>query len=405
VVVRAGRYSPFSIDIAGSPGSPFTVRAAETEAVVIEGTPSEASTITITGGAAFVTVQGLTVTGTTGHRSAGVLVESIAGGPITLRDLVVTENAGFGINVYDSEDVLVESSELMHNGTGIQVIHDGAGVVIRGNDIHDNDRMIRNTASPSHDDYGADGVALVSTRGPVLVTENRLWRNRAPSHDYIWDGGAFAIFAASGVTISGNSAWDNENVLETGTDGGPCAGNRFVRNVAWGAVTEGRNLGIFLRCGEGMLLAHNTIVGLDEFIFSVADDTSEFAGSIAGARIENNILAMAGTGKVFGLPVQGSLPADVVIDNDLIWNPGALVSTIGGQPDVRDLAGFRRASAYERHGRGGDPRFVDARTADYTLTAKSPAIDRAALIAGLNDVFSGAGPDMGRWEFQVSPGT
>jgi hypothetical protein len=403
VIVRAGRYAPFSIDVAGRPDAPFTVRGADNEIAVIEGVSGGTSAIKIAGAAAWVIVQGLTVSGTTGYRSAGVLVESIRVGPITLRDLVVTDNAGFGINVYESTDVVVESSELTHNGTGIQVIRQGAGVVIRANDIHSNDRMIRDTPTPTDDDYGAEGIALVETTGPVLIADNQLWGNRAPSHDYVWDGGAFSIFGASGVTISDNAMWDNENVLETGTDGSPCADNQFVRNVAWGAATQGRTYGIFLRCGARMLFAHNTIVGLDGFIFSLGDDNSGFAGSIAGARIENNILAMAGQAKVFGLPKPGSLPDDLIIDNDLVWNPGGAMATIRGQPDVPDLAGFRKASGYERHAISSDPRFVDPRAADYGLTARSPAIDRAIAIAGLNDTFSGAGPDIGRWEFVASP--
>ena len=66
-------------------------------------------------------------------------------------------------------------------------------------------------------------------------------------------------------------------VLETGTDGAPCANDQFVRNVAWGATSEGRSWGIFLRCGQGMLIAHNTIVDLDSFALSVDDDNSSFA--------------------------------------------------------------------------------------------------------------------------------
>jgi hypothetical protein len=52
----------------------------------------------------------------------------------------------------------------------------------------------------------------------LLVTQNRIWGNRAASDDYVWDGGAFSIFGASRVTISENTIWDNENVLETGTE-------------------------------------------------------------------------------------------------------------------------------------------------------------------------------------------
>ena len=318
VIVRAGTYAPFNVTVAGRLGAPITVRGAAGETAVIDGSSAPVAAVRLTTTAAFVTVSDLTVTGATGYRSAGVLVETVTRGPIDLRDLLVTGNAGFGVNVYQSTNVLVESSEITHNGTGVQVIGQGAGVVIRDNDIHDNDRMIRNTPTPTDDDYGAVGVSLEATSGPVLVEGNRLWGNRAPSFDYTWDGGAFSIFGASGVTMSGNLVWDNENVLETGTDGGACANNRFLRNVAWGATSRGRSWGIFLRCGTGMLIAHNTIVALDTFVFSLGDDYGRYAGSIAGARIEDNILAMTGDSTVFGLAAPASLPTDLTISPQTI---------------------------------------------------------------------------------------
>ena len=405
VIVRGGTYGPFSVGVAGRLGAPVTVRGADGETAVIDGSSATVAAIRIAGTAAYVTLAALTVTGTTGYRSAGVLVETVTGGPIDLRDLMVTGNAGFGVNVYQSTDVTVESSEITHNGTGVQVIGRGAGVVIRDNDIHDNDRMIRNTVTPTDDDYGAEGISLDSTSGPVLIEGNRLWGNRAPSFDYTWDGGAFSVFGASGVTISGNQIWDNENVLETGTDGDACANNQFLRNVAWGATSQGRSWGIFLRCGTDMLVAHNTLVGLDAFVFSLGDDGGQYAGSIAGARIEDNILALTADGKIFGLPPSGSLPANLTIDSDLVWNPGGPLATIAGQGEAPDLGAFRAATGYETHGISADPLFRNAAGADFRLTAQSPAIDRAAPIPGLNEPYVGAAPDIGRWEFDPNGGT
>ena len=171
----------------GHPRTPlFTVRAADSETPVIVGTPDLISSVRITGQSTWITIDGLEVTGTTGYRSAGLLVESITGGPVTLRHIDAHDNEGFGINLYHSQDVLVEDSELSHDGTGIQVTGEGEGVVIRRNDVHDNDRMIRNTQTPTDDDYGAEGITLVSTVGPTLVADNRLYGNRARSYDYEW---------------------------------------------------------------------------------------------------------------------------------------------------------------------------------------------------------------------------
>ena len=399
VIVRAGSYSPFTVDVTGRRDAPFLVRAQDGETVDIQGSPTLLYGIWVARDAAWVTLQGLTISGVTGYRSAGVLVESVTGGPITLQNLTVTGNDGYGINVYESQDVAVEDSDLSHNGSGIQVIRAGKGVVIRGNAIHENDRMIRNTLQPTNDDYGAEGVTLDSTDGPVLVTQNRIWGNRAHSDDYVWDGGAFSIYGASNITITANTIWDNENVLETGTNGAPCTNNVFTRNVAWGGTTLGRSWGLYLRCASDMLVAHNTIVGLEAFVFSLGDDNSAFAGSMDGLRITDNIVSLTGGAKVFGMPEKGTLPPDVVIDNDLIWNPGGPLASILGQRDVADLAGFRTATGYEAAGIAADPAFRDAARNDFRLTAKSPAIDRGVPIPGLNDPFNGAAPDLGRWEY------
>jgi hypothetical protein len=237
----------------------------------------------------------------------------------------------------------------------------------------------------------------------VVVTDNRIWGNRAPSHDYVWDGGAFSIFGASNVLIGWNTIWDNENVLETGTDGAPCANDQFVRNVAWGATTQGRSWGIFLRCGQDMLIAHNTIVDLDSFALSVDDDQSSFASSIAGARILDNIFAMRNGGKVFGFPAFSSLPPDLTIDYDLVWVPGGVTATVAPGLPLFGLSLVQQLSGFEEHGIEADPRFATDVVGDYQLGPDSPAIDRATPLPELEASVSGNGPDIGRWEY--TPGS
>jgi parallel beta-helix repeat protein len=63
------------------------------------------------------------------------------------------------------------------------------------------------------------------------------------------------------------------------------------------------------------------------------------------------------------------------------------------------LAAFRTATGFEANGRSGDPLFTNAAAGDYTLRAGSPAIDGAIRLPGINDVFTGAAPDIGAYEF------
>jgi hypothetical protein len=231
------------------------------------------------------------------------------------------------------------------------------------------------------------------------VTDTELWGNRARSYDYTWDGGAFDIYSASNATITRNRTWDNENILETGRGPSQCSNNTFSYNQAWAATTEGRSWGIFLRCGQNMLIAHNSLIGIERFVISLADDgSSTFAGSIEGARIVDNILVATGNGKVFGLPAAGTLPASVSVDNDLVWSPSGVVATVVGADDLTTLADFRSATGYETNGVSADPLVVNAANGDLRLTSGSPAIDAGIVLSGDSTPYNGTAPDLGALE-------
>ena len=52
----------------------------------------------------------------------------------------------YGILISSSRDVTVTGSELYHNGAGIVVSRGGRGVLVRGNNVHDQDVIVQNTA-------------------------------------------------------------------------------------------------------------------------------------------------------------------------------------------------------------------------------------------------------------------
>ena len=57
---------------------------------------------------------------------------------------------------------------------------------------------------------------------------------------------------------------------------------------------------------------------------------------------------------------------------------------------------FTAMTGYEQQGRWGDPAFVSAE--DLHLTADSPAVDLGMVLPGVNDGWTGAGPDAGAYE-------
>ncbi len=403
-----GRFHGAVIRSAGTRAAPITITGASTAETILDGAlDGRRDTVVVRRRAGWLVISDLTVTGSRGSRSAGVLVVGATTGPITLERVRLTGNDGYGALLQNARAVTIADSELDGNATGVEVNGDGADVTISGSNIHDNDRLIRSTPRrvAANDDYGASGVSLVRTTGPVLVTGNRLWGNRAPSPDYGWDGSAFEIFAASGVTIADNVAWDNENLLETGTtDRAPCRGNAFVRNTSWGAATAGRARGIILRCATGMLIANVTLADHDDYALLVGDEGSTFSGSVRGARVTNSLLVQSNDGAP--LMTQRGPRAGVTIDHVLLWNdrgPIARVDGHGSTQDIDQLARWLDAPAGLDGSLAAPPRFVDRRARDLRLAPGSPAIDAGTDIPGVTDGSTGTAPDLGALETPDEP--
>jgi hypothetical protein len=198
--------------------------------------------------------------------------------------------------------------------------------------------------------------------------------------------------------MTDNTIWDNENILETGTDRGglPCDSNVFARNVAYGAVSQGRSWGMFLRCASHMLIANNTFEGMQGWVFSIGQDSTRYSGGIEGMRILNNVIDTTATGaKVYGFVT--AVPASLTIDHDLVWTTGQIASLADGRT-TKSLAAFQAWTGLDGHGVSDDPRFVDPAGHDYSLRSASPAVDAGVSIAGVSDTWAGSGPDIGRFE-------
>ena len=393
VWLRSGSYVGFTMTRSGNPGMPIVFAGWPGDArPVVDGAFGARIDVVKFSAVHDVRIQGLTIRGAAGgsFSGSGLRVEN-GSARVEIRDDLITENQGFGVIADTSTEVLVVDNEISHNAAGVYLSHAGAGTIVRDNRIHHTDRMLRNTIIPTNDDAGGDAIVLHKTTGATLITGNLVWGNRALSYDYGWDGGAYSIYGASNTTIIGNVAWDNENVMETGTDSGlPCDNNRFLRNVSTGFPTAGRSLGMFLRCATNMLIAHNTFQGL-LFGFSLGSDSPTYSGKTDGMRIVNNIVDL-GSGKPYG--VVTDLPATVVINYNLVHGTSVVATWPGGS--TTSLAMFTAMTGYEQQGRWGDPAFVSAE--DLHLTADSPAVDLGMVLPGVNDGWTGAGPDAGAYE-------
>jgi parallel beta-helix repeat protein len=397
-IVEAGSYAGFTMSRSGQVGAPIAIQAASAGSVQVT-PPAGASTITIAD-VHDVTLSGLDIEGSIGTGNAGVEVLD-GSSDITISGGTIANNHSYGVDVNGSTNVTISGNTITGNDTGIRINRAGAGVVIQGNSVVNNTGMVVDDPTPGND-WGAVGISFLHTVGPLVARGNTIHGNRGQSDDYGYDGGGFEIYGASGVTMTSNTIYDNQDVLETGTDGAACSGNVFSRNVAWGGnnkslvAPRGPQVnGIILRCGASMLIANNTFEDLDYWVYDITTGGG-FAGSIDGFRIENNVSYQLAN-KIYA--IEDTLPAGAVIDYNVSYNsPGAPFASVPSNGNVTDIATFRSLTGQEAHGQFANPLFVSLSGHNFQLSAGSPAIDAGTQIGGVTGGFLGSAPDAGAYE-------
>lgn len=389
VAVEAGTYRGFTLRRSGVQMSPIVFRATTDAKPVI--TEAGRPYIVQIEGASDVELSGFMIRDAGMQDGAGL---HVTGGSerIRIEGNDLADNRSFGILIENSRDVTVSGNDIHGSASGVRTRGKVPGTVIVGNDVHDNDQMVVNDPEPNND-TGGQGVAISLSSGPISVERNRIWGNRARSMDYGEDGAAFEIFGSSSVTISENMVWDNETVMETGTNATQeCVNIRFLRNVAFGRSSWGQSKGILLRCARDSLVAHNTLVGLDEWVLQFRNRPGEgFAGSLENLTVVNNILS----GPI-GFYVLDPLPPSAVVDYNLVDSSVGVQGRSEGQL-IRALTDLQTLLHIQAHGRYGRLHLVNP-TADVHLLPNSPAIDAGVPIPGVDGDFAGAAPDIGRFE-------
>lgn len=390
--LAAGAYSGFTMSSSGTTGHPITITSMAGGRATID--PGRLKATIDLNGAHDVSLINLTVEGPKGSALDAIRIErstQIAVAGSSIQHAV----GGFGIEVRYSAEVTITGNDIAHNGVGIRLYGEGDpasvhDVLIERNAIHDSDSMIVNDPAPNND-FGANAIIWHKVTGVTIARDNQVWSNRAASHDYGTDGGAFEIWGSSNMQITENSAWDNVNVMETGSDGPPCSNISFTRNTAF---STGRGVGLILRCASDSLFAHNVLDRVQDYAFELSDRLggNEFANSIAGLRILDNI--------VVGTPlyvIRDKISSSVVLDYNLAWPLRGFLAQLPDHGTVSDLGALTRLSPYEAHGVMGDPRFVDEAAHDYRILEGSPAVDRG-IATSPGEAYRGAAPDIGRYE-------
>jgi hypothetical protein len=212
----------------------------------------------------------------------------------------------FGVVTRGANHTVVESSTITGTGYAIYVNTGGEADVFTNNLIHDNRAMIRNTPSYG-DDFGGGGIAAVSTNTttPIMVTKNTIYNDVAPSADYGTDGQAFEIYGAHNVVFDSNVAYNNENILETGsgTSNASGCGNMTFTNNRVSGLSSGssftRATGIILRCAANSTFSYNTMTDLTWWHFWIAP-RPQFPNEANNLTISHNVMT-EGHGVLFSL--------------------------------------------------------------------------------------------------------
>lgn len=331
IYLRKGTYKPFTIARAN-----LSVLSAPKEDATIEGRESTRNVITVT--ATGVTLKNLDITGcvpnktpdtdVTGDEGSGIRIDAtsdVTVSNVTVHDSHGTTSAGkqvgcYGILVTDSSAVTVEKSELYHNGAGIVVSGGGQNVVVDGNNVHDQDRIVVNTDT-ANDDFGGYGLGATFVKaspGPTFEN-NTVARNYGPSTDYTVDGGGIELYDAYHVTITGNTFTNNDGVLETGSGSkGTCSGDTFTGNTMTGGSEPSgltTDTGILLRCGAGFVFTGNTFTNLQSFTFLLITG-DDFSGSIDGASFTGNTVTRGSGAVVYRLQLASTTAPTVTIESN-----------------------------------------------------------------------------------------
>jgi hypothetical protein len=392
LVLRGGTYSlgaTLTLPRSGAAGRPITIRNHPGETPVLDGAFARPVGLDLVG-RSWVVLEGFTVQRVgTGKGHAGVKLTGAT--DITVRDLTVADHRDIGLLIdADSRRVSVLGGRYSRATTGIRV--NGRDVLIDGVESFDHNRMIDNgedcDGDGAYGEHGGQAIAVADSPGPVEIRNSRGWNNKASSICYGWDGAFVELFRAQNVDVHHNHSRNGVVFAEAAGD---TSGIRLWRNEV---INEQ-----FLATHQanGMTVANNTIHNTltakhtNPIVWIGAGGTFG-NGSTAGFSFRNNIIVTP----TLVWQVLRALDASATVDSNLYQASGQLGIWAGR--DAMRLADWQAATGRDGRSLAADPLLADPANYNLRPQAGSPAVDRGMAVAGVTDGYSGAAPNIGRWE-------
>jgi parallel beta-helix repeat protein len=247
IEVADGQYKGFDVDNQdGAPGSPITIRAAGTGAVVVNTTdrPDNRDTIFITF-SDWLVIDGLR---SFDANRAAVRVDQSAN--VTVRNGVFGNNSRWGIFTDFSNDVLLENNECYGSRIehGIYVSNSVDRPVVRGNRVHGNN------ANGLHfnGDISQGGHGLIRW---ALVENNIIWGNGNAG------GGGINMDGPQDSVIRNNLLYDNHagGITQYKIDAAAGPKNNLIAHNTIDQASNGR-WAVLVRDTEGPMKLRNNIL-------------------------------------------------------------------------------------------------------------------------------------------------
>jgi parallel beta-helix repeat protein len=352
VQVAAGTYTEApSVGHSGTASSPIVITPAPQASVVITG---RVNGIKVSS-RSWVTVQGFTITQTTG---AGIYVSYSSN--VTVSNMTVTQTpGGNGIYVTQSSAITIAGNHVAYAG------QPASGYTWQGIAVNatSNSMVVGNEAAHNTD----AGIALINGATGIEVKNNVTFAN---ARQYTRAAAGIDV-RASGNTIDGNTSYSNEDSGIQFYNGG---GNLAYNNVCYNNGDHGID---DLNSPNQVIVANtvygNTTSGIN--LEGTAGTSASSGGTVANNVSVNNALHSFGTKG--NIRVDANSTAGTSIDYDLVNLDSAGTAFTWGNTRYASLLALQSATGQESHGLEADPLFRYPPTADFQLAEGSPAIDSA----------------------------
>jgi parallel beta-helix repeat protein len=274
---------------------------------------------------------------------------------VTVSGLTVSGTSGDGVYVTGSQNITLSGLRVTGSGQptstgyakGMKIIGTTAST-ISGNTVdHNTDSGI----------YLAQGSTGDTIAGNTAYANARGYTRAAPGID----------LRSGSNSVLGNVTHDNEDSgiqLYTGSDNSLVADNVSYRNGDHGI--------------DDYQAAGERIVG--NSIYSNATSGINLEGGSTGGTVANNISVDNGLNSprtVGDIRVDGASQTGTTVDRNVVFLHASGAYYVWGTTNYATLAAFAAATGQEAHGIQADPRWASPDTGDFRLTAGSPAIDSA----------------------------